>query len=97
MSIKKLEDFEAKVISKSLCGLYLKKGEKSKLYNLCIKYRIPITYHSLFDDDTHYYLWGISKKSVGLISTVIMNYLSVNNGTIFQTLDELEEYLENNN
>lgn len=97
MSIKKLEDFEANVVSKLLCGLYLKKGEKSKLYNLCIKYGIPITYHSLFDDDTHYYLWGISKKSVGLISTVIMNYLSVNNGTIFQTLDELEEYLENNN
>ena len=60
MSIKKLDDFEANVISKSLCGLYLKKGE----------------------------------KGIGLISTVIMNYLSVNNGTIFQSLDVLEDYLK---
>lgn len=94
MSIKKLEDFESNVVSKSLCGLYLKKGEKSKLYNLCIKYGIPITYPSLFDDNTHYYLWGISKKGIGLISTVIMNYLSVNNGSIFYSLDNLEEYLK---
>ena len=94
MSIKKLEDFESNVVSKSLCGLYLKKGEKSKLYNLCIKYGIPITYPSLFVDDTHYYLWGIRENSIGLIGTVIMNFLSESNGTIFQSLDELEDYLK---
>ena len=94
MSIKKLEDFEANVVTKSLCGLYLKKGEKSKLYNLCIKYDIPIAYPSLFNDDTHYYLWGISKKGIGLITIVVMNYLSANNGIIFQSLDELEDYLK---
>ena len=62
--------------------------------NICVKYNIPITYPDLFSDDTHYYLWGISKKGIGLVGTIIMNYLSYNSGTIFHTLDELEEYLK---
>ena len=94
MSIKRLEQYEASVVSKSLCGLFLKKGEKGKLYDICIKYGIPITYPCLFENDTHYYLWGVSKTGIGLIGTVIMNYLSQNNGTIFQSLDELEDYLK---
>lgn len=32
-------------------------------------------------------MWGISKKGIGLVGTIIMNYLSYNNGTIFHTLD----------
>ena len=94
MSIERLERLEASVVSKSLCGLYLKKGEKSRLYDICIKYGIPITYPKLFADDTHYYLWGVRKTSIGLIGTVIMNLIEQNNGTIFHSLDELEEYLK---
>ena len=94
MSIERLERHEASVVSKSLCGLYLKKGEKSRLYDICIKYGIPITYPKLFVDDTHYYLWGVRKTSIGLIGTVIMNSIEQNNGTIFHSLDELEEYLK---
>lgn len=97
MSMKKFEELAANVKVKSLCGLFLKKGEKSRLYEICIKYGIPISYPSLFAVDTHYYLWGISKKGIGLVGTVIMNYLSENNGTIFQSLDELEEYLKKKN
>ena len=93
MGIERLEEFEASKVAKRLCGLYLEKGEKGRLYEICIKYNIPITYPSLFSDDTHYYLWGISKKGIGLIGTIIMNYLE-DNGTIFQSLDELEEYLK---
>ena len=94
MLSKKLEQLEESVVMKSLCGLYLKKGEKGKLYNICIKYGISISYPGLFNDETHYYLWGLSKNGIGLITTVIMNYLSQNNGTIFQSLDELEDYLK---
>ena len=94
MSIERLERLEASVVSKSLCGLYLKKGEKSRLYDICIKYGIPITYPKLFADDTHYYLWGVRKTSIGLIGTVIMNSIEQNNGIIFHSLDELEEYLK---
>ena len=94
MSIERLERHEASFVSKSLCGLYLKKGEKSRLYDICIKYGIPITYPKLFADDTHYYLWGVRKTSIGLIGTVIMNSIEQNNGTIFHSLDELEEYLK---
>lgn len=94
MSIERLERLEASVVSKSLCGLYLKKGEKSRLYDICIKYGIPITYPKLFADDTHYCLWGVRKTSIGLIGTVIMNSIAQNNGTIFHSLDELEEYLK---
>ena len=94
MSIERLERLEASVVSKTLCGLYLKKGEKSRLYDICIKYGIPITYPKLFADDTHYYLWGVRKTSIGLIGTVIMNSIEQNNGTIFHSLDELEEYLK---
>ena len=90
MLIKKFEEFEAKVISKSLYCLYIKNGEKSKLYNLCIKYGISIILPSLFDDNTHYYLWCISDKGIGLNVTVIMNYLCSNNGFTFQSLDELK-------
>ena len=97
MSIERLEQYEASVVSKSLCGLVLKEGEKGKLYEICIKYGIPITYPILFENDTHYYLWGIRKTGIGLIGTVIMNYLSKNNGTIFHSLDELEEYLKREN
>lgn len=89
-----VEKFEASKVVKSLCGLVLHEGEKGRLYDICVKYNIPITYPDLFSDDTHYYLWGISKKGIGLVGTIIMNYLSYNNGTIFHTLDELEEYLK---
>lgn len=85
MSIKKLE---------KLCGLFLKKGEKERLKEICIKYNIPITYPSLFDNDSHYYFWGIRKTGIGLISTIIMNHLNDNNGTIFNSLYELEDYLQ---
>ena len=92
MSMEKLKQYEAYTVSKSLCGLYLKEGEKGRLYQFCIKYEIPICYPELFADDTHYYLWGISSKEIGLVGTIIMNYLSQNNGTIFQSLDELEGF-----
>ena len=74
--------------------MVLKEGEKSRLYDICIKYGIPITYPRLFEDDTHYYLWGIRKSGIALASTVIMHYLKENNGKIFDSLDELEEYLK---
>ncbi len=92
--MEKLEAISKKCFD-GLCGLYLKEGEKTRLYEICIKHNVPITYPKLFADDNHYYLWGIKKgKSIGLISTVIMNYLSENNETIFYTLEELEEYLK---
>lgn len=94
MSVERLEKFEASKVIKSLCGLCLKKGEKRRLYDICVKYNIPIIYPDLFSDDIHYYLWGISETGIGLVGTVIMNYLSHNNGTIFHTLDELEEYIK---
>jgi len=94
MSVERLEKIDASEVAKSLCGLCLKKGEKRKLYEICIKYNIPITYPDLFEDDKHYYLWGISSTGIGLIGTVIMNYLELNNGTIFHSLEELEEYLK---
>lgn len=94
MSVERLEKFEASKVAKSLCALCLKKGEKSKLYEICIKYNIPIIYPELFSDDTHYCLWGIRKTGIGLMGTIIMNYLQENNGTIFHSLYELEEYLK---
>lgn len=94
MSINRIEKFDSSISSKSLFGLLLKKGEKNRLYDICVKYGIEITYPKLFADDTHYYLWGIRENSIGLIGTVIMNYLSESNGTIFQSLDELEDYLK---
>ena len=97
MSIEKLRQYEASVVSKSLCGLVLKEGEKGKLYEICIKYGVPIIYPSLFTDNLHYYLWGLSKTGIGLVGTIIMNYLSQNNGIIFHSLDELEEYLKKGN
>lgn len=93
MSINNLKKFEAYKVYKSLCGLYLKKGEKDKLYEICIKYNIAITYSSLFENDAHYYLWCISENGIGLCSTIIMNYLSENNGIIIKSLEQLEKYL----
>ena len=43
MSVKNLKQYEASVVTKSLKGLVLKEGEKSKLYDICIKYNVPIT------------------------------------------------------
>ena len=94
MSIEKLKELSNKKLEDELYGLVLKKGEKRKLYELFIKYNIQITYPNLFNNDTHYYLWGISKNGIGLVGTIIMNYLSENNGTIFHSLEELEEYLK---
>lgn len=94
MSIEKLKKYEASEVAKRMCGLVLTEGEKSKLYDICIKYNIPITYPSLFADDTHYNLWGISKNGIGLVGTIVMNGLKANNGIIFESLDELEEYLK---
>lgn len=94
MLTKRLEELANKKLEEELCGLVLGKGEKNRLYDICIKYGIPITYPRLFEDDTHYYLWGIRKSGIGLVSTVIMHYLKENNGKIFDSLDELEEYLK---
>lgn len=94
MSITKLKELKTRLKSKLICGLYLKKGKKEELYNICIKYNIPITYPNLFTDNTHYYLWGISSDGIGLISTIIMNYLTENKEKAFQSLDALEEYLK---
>ncbi len=80
-------------VFKALCGLCLKKGEKRRLYEICIKYNIPITYPQLFLNEDNYYLWGISSAGIGLISTIIMNHLNKNNGIIFHSLEELEEFL----
>ena len=93
MSMKRFQELSEKRLEKELCGLVLKEGEKKLLYKLCVKYGVQISYPILFADDTHYYLWGISKKGIGLVGTVVMKYLSENNGTIFCSLDELEEYL----
>lgn len=92
MKVKRLEELEASKVKERLFGLCLKKGEKRRLYELCIKHHITITYPELFDDDTHYYLWGISENGIGLIGTIIMNYLECN-GIIFNSLDELEKHL----
>ena len=75
MSEEKLEN---------LCGLFLKQGEKQRLYEICINYSIPIKYPDLFNNDNHYYFCGIRKEGVGLISVVIMNYLKDNGGTVFK-------------
>lgn len=80
----------------NLCGLFLKQGEKQRLYEICINHSIPIKYPDLFDNDNNYYFWGIRKEGIGLISIVIMNYLNDNYGTVFHSLDELEEYLNKN-
>lgn len=90
----KLEELSKRKLEEELCGLVLKEGEKSKLYDICIKYGVPIKYLSLFENETHFYLWGISKNGIGLVGTVIMHYLNENNGKIFNSLDELEEYLK---
>lgn len=94
MSTTKFEELSKKKLEDELCGLVLKEGEKKRLYEICIKYGVPIKYPNLFIDDTHYYLWGISKNGIGLVGTVIMHYLNENNGKIFNSLDELEEYLK---
>lgn len=39
-----VEKFEASKVEKSLCGLVLYEGEKGRLYDICVKYNIPITY-----------------------------------------------------
>ena len=94
MSTTKFEELSKKKLEDELCGLVLKEGEKKRLYEICIKYGVPIKYPNLFIDDTHYYLWGIRKSGIALVSTVIMHYLKENNGKIFDSLDELEEYLK---
>ena len=92
MAMKKLEENSKKRIEK-LCALVLGKGEKRKLYELCIKYGIPIIYPDLFMDNNDYYLWEISNDGIGLVGTIIMHHLKQNNGKIFHSLNELEEYL----
>lgn len=92
MLTKKLET--ETTILKSLIGIFLKKGEKNRLHDICVKHKISIPYPELFKDDLHYYLWGLRDNKIGLIGTVVMNHLSENGGTIFQSLDELEAYLK---
>ena len=94
--MERSKQLQANVKGKELSGLILKEGEKEKLYNICIKYSIPITYPDLFNNDTHYYIWGISKNGIGLISTIKMNHLSDNNVIIFNSSEELEIYLKEN-
>lgn len=94
MSINKFQELTKIKSEDKLCGLCLKNGEKKRLFDICNKYHIPITYPSLFKDDICYHLWGIRKTGIGLIGTNIMNYLKANNGIIFYSLDELEKHLK---
>lgn len=47
------------------------KEERNQLYDLCVKYNIPILYPELFKEKKVHHLWGISKSGAGLVGTVI--------------------------
>ena len=49
-----------------LIGLVLNDGEKSRIKELCLKYGIPITFPTLFDDNINYHLWAFNKGGIGL-------------------------------
>ena len=55
-----------------LCGLVLGKEEKKELYEICIEHNIPISYSDLFKDEEDHNLWGISRRRIGLVETIII-------------------------
>ena len=77
-------------------GLVLNEGETQKLKELCERYKIPITYPELFDEEkSRQSLWAFDYQGIGLVGTQIMRYFSQNNIKIFHGIGELEEYLSN--
>lgn len=71
------------------------KEERSQLYDLCVKYNIPILYPELFKEKKVQNLWGISKTGVGLVGTAIAR--SVPNNRIIHSINELQNILNNLN
>lgn len=70
-------------------------GEENDLFEVCIKYGIPITYPQLFNkDEPHHYMWVFNKNGIGLIGTIIMLNLSKNKGKIFHGINEVKEFFK---
>lgn len=71
------------------------KKERKQLYDLCVKYNIPILYPELFKEKKIYNLWGISKSGIGLVGTAIVR--SVPNNKIIHSINELHNVVNNLN
>jgi len=69
------------------------KKERNQLYDLCVKYNIPILYPKLFIEKKVHNLWGISKTGVGLVGTVIAR--STDKDKIFHSIISLENSVKN--
>lgn len=68
------------------------KEERNQLYDLCVKYNIPILYPELFKEKKVHNLWGISKTVIGLVGTVIAR--NTDKDKIFHSIDSLEEQIQ---
>lgn len=68
------------------------KEERNQLYDLCVKYNIPILYPELFIEKKIYNLWGISKSGIGLVGTAIAR--NTKKDMIFHSLYSLEEAIQ---
>lgn len=68
------------------------KEERNQLYDLCVKYNIPILYPELFKEKKVHHLWGISKSGVGLVGTVIAR--NTDKDKIFHSIHSLEEQIQ---
>lgn len=76
-------------------GLVIQKGELPKLKELCVRYKIPITYEGLFEKgNRHQSLWCLDSQGIGLVGTIIMRHFSNSGVTIIHGVKELEQYLE---
>ena len=68
------------------------KKERNQLYDLCVKYNIPILYPLLFKEKKVHNLWGISKTGIGLVGTVIAR--NTDKEKIFHSIHALEEQIQ---
>lgn len=68
------------------------KKERNQLYDLCVKYNIPILYPELFEEKKIYNLWGISKSGIGLVGTIIAKHIS--KSYIFHSIEELKKLIK---
>lgn len=68
------------------------KRERNHLYELCVKYNIPILYPELFKEKKLHRLWGVSKTGVGLVATMVIRNTSEDH--VLNAIDDLNIVIE---
>ena len=77
-------------MEEEIVGLVIEGNEKQNLKEICIKYKIPLLFEELFEDNNEYHLWAFNRSEIGLVGVQIMMNIKL----IIHGLFDFENYIK---